>query len=144
DVGSFEVEIHNYMGPYTYQVFRSDGTPFGGLQTGNTDTSLVIENLPGGSYYIEITETDRPFCTDRSNVVTILAPEAPITAVITEESNVSCDNDQGSILVVPSGGKGPYTITITDSGNQTFTENVYGAYLFSGLSAGTFTVTITD
>ena len=141
--GSFSVAINNYSGDYDYQVFR-DGSPFGTLQSGNTGTPLVINNLPGGVYYVLITGTDHPFCPDDSNRVTINAPEAPISAVVTEESNVSCDNDSGSILVTPADGKGPYTITIDDGAGQRATQTVHGAYLFSGLSAGAFTITVTD
>ncbi|MEZ4968401.1 MAG: hypothetical protein R2814_01810 [Flavobacteriaceae bacterium] len=143
--GSFNVNIANYTGGYNYQVFLANGTPYSGILSGNTATPLVIDNLLGGSYYVQITETDlnSTFCSDTSNAVTILTPEAPITAVVSEESNVSCDNDMGSILVDPSGGKGPYTITIA-SATQTFTQAGVYAHLFNGLSAGTFNVTVID
>src|SRR5690606_5275253 len=120
--GSFSVEIKNYVGTYDYQVFRSDGTPVGAGFSGtdeHTDSGLLeISGLPGGTYYVVITGTEHPFCVDESTRVTINAPEAPISAVVTEASNVSCDNDSGSILVEPSGGKGPYTITIDDGDGQ--------------------------
>jgi gliding motility-associated-like protein len=143
--GSFSVDIANYTGGYNYQVFLANGTPYSGILSGNTATPLVIDNLLGGSYYVQITETDlnSTFCSDTSNAVTILSPEAPITAVVSEESNVSCDNDKGSILVDPSGGKGPYTITIA-SATQTVTQAGVYAYLFNDLSAGTFNVTVID
>ncbi|MBO0591260.1 T9SS type B sorting domain-containing protein [Cellulophaga sp. E16_2] len=143
--GSFNVTIANYTGGYDYQVFRADGTPYSGILSGNTGTALVVDDLPGGSYYVQIIETDATstFCTDNSNAVTINAPEFPITAVVSEQSNVTCDGNRGSILVDPSGGKGPYTITIA-SATQTFTETGVQAHIFTGLSAGNFAVTITD
>ncbi|WP_025616278.1 T9SS type B sorting domain-containing protein [Cellulophaga baltica] len=143
--GSFNVTIANYTGGYDYQVFLSNGTAYSGILSGNTGTALVIDDLPGGSYYVQITETDATstLCADNSNVVTINAPEFPITAVVSEQANVSCDNDRGSILVDPSGGKGPYTITIA-SATQTFTQVGVQAYIFTGLSAGNFAITITD
>ncbi|MCR1023178.1 T9SS type B sorting domain-containing protein [Cellulophaga baltica] len=143
--GSFNVAIANYTGGYDYQVFLSNGTAYSGILSGNTGTALVIDDLPGGSYYVQITETDATstLCADNSNVVTINAPEFPITAVVSEQANVSCDNDRGSILVDPSGGKGPYTITIA-SATQTFTQVGVQAYIFTGLSAGNFAITITD
>ncbi len=143
--GSFNVSIANYTGGYNYQVFRADGTSVSAVLSGNTSTPLVIDNLLGGSYYVQIIETDAgsTFCSDNSNAVTILTPEFPITAVISEQSNVTCDNTRGSILVDPSGGKGPYTVTIT-SATQSFTQAGVDAYIFTGLSAGNFTVSVTD
>jgi len=143
--GSFNVTIANYTGGYNYQVFRADGSLFGGPQSGNTSTPLIISDLPGGSYYVQITETDvlSTLCSDNSNAITINAPEFAISAIMVEEANVNCTNDQGKILVDPSGGKGPYSINIA-SATQNFTQTGVHAYIFPNLSAGTFDVTITD
>lgn len=150
DDGSFSVAINNYTGNYAYQVYDINDNPVLGAGfsgTGNTGTALPpISNLSGGVYYIRVTATDAPLCEDDSNVITVLAPSAPITAIVREEPNpfsVTCSNDQGRLLVDPTGGKGPYTITI-DSGSQNFTETNVEAFIFQGLSAGSFHVTITD
>jgi len=145
DDGSFSVAITNYTGNYDYQVYDSNDNPVAGFSgSGNGGVALApISNLPEGVYYIRITETDAPFCVADSNRITITAPDAPITAVISEEASVTCTNDQGMVLVDPEGGIGPYTITIT-SPTQTFTEVGVEAYIFEGLSEGTFNVTITD
>ncbi len=150
DAGSISVAINNYSGGYDYQVYQvlgSGNVPLAGPGFSGSDSvnPLIISNLTGGSYYVQITETDpnSTFCTDDSNAVTILAPSAPITAVVREEANVSCDNDKGKILVDPSGGQAPYTITIT-SATQSFTQTGVGAYIFTDLSAGNFDITITD
>ncbi|MDT7828895.1 T9SS type B sorting domain-containing protein [Pricia sp. S334] len=144
DDGSFSVAINNYTGNYDYQVFAIADTPIGGVVSTDTSTPLIISNLPGGSYYIRVTATDAPQCADGSNVITINAPSDPITADIREEANVTCSNDQGRILVDPTGGEGPYTITIDDSGTQNFTETNVEAFIFEGLSAGSFHITVTD
>lgn len=143
DDGSFAVAINNYTGNYDYQVFDQNDNAITGVFSTNTATPLIIPNLPGGIYYVSITETDAPFCVEDSNRITITAPDAPITATVTEEASVSCSNDQGSILVDPEGGVGPYTITIT-SPSQTFMQSGVEAFIFDGLSAGTFNVSITD
>jgi len=144
DDGSFSVAINNYTGNYDYQVFDIADTPIGGVVSSDTSTPLTISNLPGGSYYIRITATDAPRCEDDSNGITINAPRNPISAVIREEANVTCSNDQGKLFVEPTGGEGPYTITIDDSGTQSFTETNVEAFIFEGLAAGSFHVTITD
>ncbi|WP_299533646.1 T9SS type B sorting domain-containing protein [Ulvibacterium sp.] len=145
DDGSFAVAINNYTGNYDYQVYDVNDNPVAGFAgSGNGAVPLApISNLPEGVYYIRITETEAPFCVEDSNRITITAPDAPITATITEETSVSCSNDHGSILVDPEGGIGPYTITIT-SPSQTFTQTGVEAYIFPGLAAGTFSVSIAD
>ncbi len=148
DDGSFSIAINDYTGNYAYQVYDINDNPIVGAGfsgTGNTVAALPpITNLPGGVYYLRVTATDAPLCEDDSNVITVLAPSAPITATIREESSVSCSNDQGRILIDPTGGEGPYTIVLDDTTSQTYTETNVEAFIFEGLSAGSFHVTITD
>ena len=149
--GSFQITaIDNYTGTYNYQVYDSNDNIVPGpayMGSGDTSTPLApFRDLLGGVYYVRITETEAPFCFDDSGVITILEPDAAVTANIEEQPrafSVSCSNDQGRLLVDPEGGEGPYTITI-DSGTQTFTETNVEAFIFSGLSAGNFNVTVTD
>ncbi|WP_343486871.1 T9SS type B sorting domain-containing protein [Allomuricauda sp. d1] len=149
DDGSFSITISDYVGDYSYQVYDSSDNPLPGAGfsgTGNTGTVLPpITNLSGGVYYIRITQTDAPFCVEDSNNITIIAPDAPITAAVSEEANVTCSNDQGVILVDPEGGQGPYTIVLDNTTTaQSYTETNVEAFMFNGLSAGTFDITITD
>ncbi|CAM4149733.1 T9SS type B sorting domain-containing protein [Zobellia roscoffensis] len=148
DDGSFSVTINNYTGPYSYQVYDINDIPVVGAGfsgTGNTSTPLTISNLAGGTYYVRITETNAPLCDDDSNVITVLAPSAPITAAISEEANVSCTNDQGEILIDPTGGEGPYTIRLENTTTSAvYTETNVEAFIFRNLSAGDFHVTVTD
>ncbi len=148
DDGSFSVNITDYVGTYDYQVFNANNNPIAGqLGSGNTSTALPpITGLPGGSYYVRITQTQAPFCVENSNVITILAPEAPISALISIESSVSCSNDQGSILVNPEGGNGPYTITLTNitTGQAPNVQTNVSAFLFTNLSAGDFDLVVED
>ncbi|MEO1148989.1 MAG: hypothetical protein AAFY26_25790, partial [Cyanobacteria bacterium J06638_22] len=145
DDGSVQVTVNNYPDNYDYQVFDNDDNPVAGFAgSGNGSTTLpAITGLPAGVYYVRVTETQAPFCEEDSNTFTITAPDAPISATIIEQANVSCSNDQGSLLVDPQGGEGPYDITVT-SPAQNFTENRVAAFIFDGLSAGTFNVTVTD
>ena len=148
DDGSFGFAINNYTGNYSYQVYDNSNNPVPGAGfsgTGNTATPLIISNLPGGVYYVRITETDAPFCETDSNAITILAPEAPITATVSEQASPSCTNDQGSILVDPEGGTAPYTIVLNNTTTaQTYTQNNVEAYILTGLSGGDYNITITD
>ena len=145
--GSLEINITGYTGTYDYQVFDSSDNPIGAVVS--TDTSInprPITGLSGGNYYVRITETTVPFCNDDSNIVTILSPDMPLTEVTAVRSEVECTNDQGEISIVPSGGYAPYDITLTN----TTTGEVYPtavdvqAVIFSGLSAGDYTVEVED
>ena len=147
DDGSFSIAINNYIGDYNYQVYDVNDNPVAGYSgSGNTGTTLApFTNLPGGVYYVRVSATDAPMCDDDSNSITILSPSAPITATISEESSVSCSNDQGSILIDPTGGEGPYTIRLeNNTTSQVYTETNVEAFIFTGLSAGNFHATITD
>ncbi|RRQ50039.1 DUF11 domain-containing protein [Maribacter algicola] len=142
--GELEINITGYTGNYNYQIFDAAGNPVGGVVS--TDTSVnprVVGGLSGGNYYVTITETDVPFCSEDTNMVTIASPDMALTAVVDVLSQPTCTNDRGEIRVVPEGGFGPYTISITN-GTNTFTENNVYANVFNGLSAGTYDITVTD
>ncbi len=145
--GSFGITIANYTGTYTYQVFDNANNPVAGqFGIGSTATALPpITNLPGGVYYVRITQTQAPFCVERSNVITVLAPSAPIAVVPVEVLGVSCSNDQGSISVIPTGGSAPYTIDWTNATTgQSGSRASVAGFVFSGLAAGDYMFTVTD
>lgn len=147
DDGSFDITVSNYTGNFSYQVYDIMNNPVAGQSgTGNTATTLPpITGLPGGVYYVTVTQTQAPFCVENSNAITIIAPDAPITAVISEEASVSCTNDQGRLLISANGGEGPYTIVLNNTTTgQVYTQNNSSAHIFTDLSAGDFAITITD
>ena len=122
------------------------GAQFSG--TGNYGYALAshIRDFQGGVYYVRVTATDAPACDDDSNYFTINAPADAITAIVREEANVTCSNDQGKILVDPDGGQGPYTIRLADRVTDVEIDIVTGvsAHIFEGLSAQDIHVTVTD
>ncbi|MGB6151269.1 MAG: T9SS type B sorting domain-containing protein, partial [Pricia sp.] len=147
DEGSFGLTVNGYTGPYNYQVFDNNDVAVAGFSgSGDTSTALPpITGLSGGVYYVRVTATGAPRCDDDSNYVTILAPRNPITAIVREEANVTCSNDQGKLFVDPTGGKGPYTINLENTTtSQTYTETNVNAFIFENLNAGDYHVTVTD
>ncbi|MDE3742182.1 T9SS type B sorting domain-containing protein, partial [Maribacter polysaccharolyticus] len=144
--GALEITIDGYSGAYDYQVYDSNDTPIGALV--NTDTSVnprTISGLSGGNYYVRVTETAAPLCSDDSNTVTISSPDMALTETTTVLSGVECTDDQGEISVNPSGGYAPYDITLTNTTTGiTDTFNAVTRAVFSGLSAGNYSVTIVD
>ena len=109
---------NNGVGPYTYQ-------------WNNGQTGATANNLIAGTY--TVTVTDAIGCTG-SNSYSIGEPTV-LDASITSTTDVSCQGNDGKATVAPTGGTGPYTY-LWNSGST----NANG----TGLTLGTFTVTVTD
>lgn len=97
----------------------------------NTATTSSITGLSAGTY--NVTVTDDNGCTATQSA-TITQPSAiNVSAIITDES---CSGEgDGAIDITISGGQSPYTYSWSNSAS---TEDV------SGLSGGTYSVTIAD
>src|SRR5690606_16659043 len=118
--GSAMVTVSGGTAPYTYSWSPSGGT------------AATASGLTAGTY--TVTVTDGNLCTT-TRTSTIAQPTA-LTAT-TSQVNVSCNNgSDGSALVTVSGGTAPYTYSWSPSGGTAATA--------SGLTAGTYTVTVTD
>jgi gliding motility-associated-like protein len=144
--GALEVDVTGYAGTYNYEIFTAAGVSTGITGAGDTATNpLTISGVSGGNYFVRITETAAPLCVEDSNIITIISPDMPLTATINEIANVTCTNDQGEIIVDPEGGYPPYDIVLTNTTTAAvYTVNDVNSYLFTGLSAGNFTIVITD
>ncbi len=96
-------------------------------QTGATAT-----NLPVGTYTVTI--TNGIGCTTTSSVSITQPPPLAVSAAVT---NVSCAaGNNGTVSSTPAGGTSPYTYVWSPGGQTTSS--------ISGLTAGTYTVTVTD
>ncbi|MBV1929053.1 MAG: SprB repeat-containing protein, partial [Gammaproteobacteria bacterium] len=139
--GEIELTITGYIGGYTYQLLDSTGTPIGNPVIANTSTNpQVINGLPTGNYSVDIVETETPFCTTSSNVVSIGSPPIPLLLEIAETSNVTCNNNQGVITALASGGTNPYEYELTGDATIPYSEN----NTFTDLSSGTYNVNTRD
>lgn len=145
--GEVEINIIGYTGTYQYEVFDAAGNSV--IPATASDTNVNprrIGGLSGGNYYVTITETDVPFCSEDTNMVTIMSPDMDLTAAIAILSQPTCTDDQGEILIDPSGGYAPYDIVMTNTttGQPAYTATDVQAIIFTGLSAGNFDITVTD
>src|SRR5690606_22009259 len=76
---------------------------------------------------------------------TIISPSAELEVVPLEVASVTCTNDQGEILIDPTGGYAPYDIVLTNtSTSQVYNMDNVPSYIFTGLSAGDYEVRVTD
>jgi hypothetical protein len=115
--GSIDLSVIGGTGPYVYS-------------WSNGSTAQDITNLAGGSY--TVTVTDVLGCT-ASTFVTITEPTA--LSLTTTSTDEMMGND-GTAAVTTSGGTAPYSITWQPGGFTTAA--------ISGLTAGLYTVTVTD
>lgn len=119
--GSATVTASGGTGTYTYS-----WSPRGG-------TAATATGLTAGTYTVSITDANNCLLTEQ---VTITAPAA-IVANITSQTDVACNGTStGSATLSVTGGTGPYTYAWSPFGGTAATA--------TGLSAGRYTVTITD
>lgn len=139
--GAFEIDVTNYSGAYTYQVFNSAGVSVNGIVTANTTTNPeVVSGIEGGNFTVTLTQTESPFCTVISNLITIDSPISALSLLATETSNVSCDDNIGTITAIASGGWGTYEYELTGAATVAYSSNG----TFTNLSAGNYTVNVRD
>jgi len=118
--GSATVSASGGTPPYTYSWSPSGGSDTtANFLTAGTHTVTVIDDAP---------------CT---SIISVIISEPPqLTATFTDSIDVLCFGDStGSATVTPVGGVPPYTYTWSVSGSDSIADS---------LSAGTYTVTVTD
>ncbi|MFN6036983.1 MAG: T9SS type A sorting domain-containing protein [Bacteroidota bacterium] len=119
--GSVSLSVTGGTTPYTYS--WSSG-----------QTTQNISNLPAGVYSVSVTCATGCLATSTYSITEPIVLSASISA----QSNVSCNaGNNGSATVIASGGTGAYIYTWNTSPVQTTATAI-------GLTAGSYTVTITD
>ncbi|MFC4144157.1 DUF7507 domain-containing protein, partial [Pedobacter mendelii] len=101
----------------------------------NGATTATASNLAAGNY--TVTVTDANGCTN-SKTVTIAQPSAALSISISAQTNVNCfGSGTGSATALASGGTSPYNYSWN-------TSPVQASATANNLSAGSYTVTVTD
>ncbi|MEL6656366.1 MAG: T9SS type A sorting domain-containing protein [Bacteroidota bacterium] len=133
ETGSIQVNIDGGTAPY---VLNWNG-PVSGTQTYNTGGVYVLDNLPGGTY--TLTLTDDNGCTETETVVINTgSPVQVITALIYNECG-----QYNTIWVDIVGGTPPYTVTWEGGQDGSATTSTQG-YEIEDLPPGTYKVTVID
>jgi large repetitive protein len=111
------------LAPYSYSV---DGGPY---QAGGTFTGLSI-----GNHTVRI--RDALLCT--FDLQFIINQPLPLSGAVSAQTNVSCfGGSDGSATIAASGGVQPYQYRLNAGPLQ-------GSNVFTGLSAGSYTITVLD
>jgi hypothetical protein len=121
--GSATVGVKYGNSPYTY------------TWSPNVSTTATATGLTAGTYSVTI--TDATGCTGTVAIVTITQPASAIRDSVSIQTNVVCNGSStGSATIGVKGGTSPYTYLWTPTSKTTATV--------TGLSAGNYTVTVTD
>jgi uncharacterized repeat protein (TIGR01451 family) len=129
------------QGPFYYQI--STSPPATPMNSGSTpNTSYTFSNLSAGNYNVYVA-----FGTGATWSGNVTITEPPVLASsIVNVTHLLCNNDMsGSLTVIPNGGTPPYTIALNGPTNANLsTTNPGMPYLFTNLSAGFYSVLLTD
>lgn len=118
--GAIDVEVTGGVAPLTYS-----------WDSGQTTEDL--SGLSSGTYTLTI--TDNSGCSITAGPYTVNNSSGTLSATLNSSTDETCSNGGGSIDIDVTGGATPYSYSW--SSGQT-TEDI------SGLSAGTYTLTVTD
>ncbi|QXP74030.1 T9SS type B sorting domain-containing protein [Tenacibaculum sp. AHE15PA] len=155
--GSIDISFDastTYGGVYDYEVLDTSGNSLAIPITGTGISGVTTETITGllaGTYYVEITMTDTPFCTEPTNQFTINQPTAVISVTGVVNPGVSCTGiADATITATGADGFGGYTYQL----EETLTPNVaIVGYdfatngtnnVFTGLAAGNYTIRVRD
>ena len=141
-----------YTGNFTFRVYQTNGTPAdpsddgiairNGNSTGFGPTAPV--NVPAGNYRVEVVQDGFPSCT-QNRIFSITTPSAALGLEPVVYQEAGCTNDMGTANIKPTGGVGPYTITIVNNVTMvSTTETNVNSFIFQNLDAGEYSVTIED
>ena len=115
-----------------------------GVASGNNN--FTLSNLAPGTYTIVASATSDAPLASCSQSMTVVITEPSVLSIPAvggvSSTNIICFGAaNGTITVTATGGTAPYTYTISGPGANT-TGAISG--VFTGLTAGTYTVTVTD
>ncbi|PBJ12757.1 T9SS type B sorting domain-containing protein [Flavobacterium sp. ACN6] len=114
--GELTIDVIDYRGHYTYQIFNANVAVTGASGSANSATVNPL-TIPfglgaGSAYMVVITQTDYPFCPVTSNIVEVEQPPIlDITGLNPTVKNQNC-NTAGAVITIDetqiTGGSGEY------------------------------------
>jgi large repetitive protein len=141
--GTLTAIVNGYTGNFTYDIVREDGTIF----LSGSNNPISITGLSVGNYTVKVmipNTNSYVDCTKISNVINISSPPIAIGLVVSQTSNVTCDNNAGTIVAEGSGGTLPYLYQLESMPSGTVLTAFSGQNSFINLAAGNYKVKIKD
>ncbi len=141
--GTLSFVVNGYTGNFTFDVIREDGT----IQSSGTNATTNVTGLTIGNYSVNVTIPNTSTyvsCSAISNVITIVSPPSAIQLNINQTSNVTCNNNAGTILAIGSGGTLPYQYQLEKMPLGVIEVAFGNQSSFTGLPAGDYKVKIKD
>ncbi|MGN0032513.1 MAG: C10 family peptidase [Candidatus Limimorpha sp.] len=124
-------------GTYTYDIFRNGST----IATNYTQTSYNDNNLAVGTYNYSVKTNYYGGQSNASNTATAVVNNNALAVTVTNVLPPACHGgDDGSVTVNASNGTPPYIYYM----NGQSSPSTNGSYTFGNLSAGTYTVSVSD
>jgi hypothetical protein len=121
--GSATVIASGGTTPYTYTWMPSGGS------------NATASDLSAGTYTVIVNDANG--CTGTSGIATVtITQPVPLTDSLVVSNTISCNSSTGSASIYVTGGTGAYTYLWSPGGGTTSSE--------TGLTNGTYTVTVTD
>ncbi|MDA7849397.1 SprB repeat-containing protein, partial [Flavobacteriaceae bacterium] len=114
------------------------------IETYNGSNSFILSGLPAGTYTIVV--TDQNNC-DADQVIEVVIEEPQeITYTIDQTTLLDCFGDSdGEITITVSGGTPGYSLSLTGTSTAFSTITSDGdSYTFTGLTVGSYAITIQD
>lgn len=143
--GAFDITVSGYTGNYDYNIYDDTTTL---LSSGSSNTStnpLTLNGLPAGNYSVQIIATETPYCETITNVINISSPISPLTLVVQQASDVTCNiPGLGTINTEADGGNGTYEYQLVNTTTNTTIQPFGTNNIFTNLDAGTYVVTVRD
>lgn len=110
--------------------------------TGTPPNPYTFTNLIINNYQIRV--KDGNSCQAAAQNIAV-GGAANATIVISNQVNVFCNGGStGSFRATVSGGSTPYTVVMKNASNATIVGTGSNPYDYTGLAAGTYTVSVTD
>lgn len=121
-------------GTYTYNIYRNGDM----IASNKTQTTYADNGLSGGTYNYTVKTNYYGGLSDASNTATATIPGLLISAT---GVNPACHGgNDGFVEALASGGTPPYVYNMAGQ----VSPSTSGSYVFNGISAGTYTVSVQD
>lgn len=145
--GAFSFEVSGFASDFTYEVFdvANTSTSYSQLQSSTSTGPILIDTLPGGAYYVVVTDNTTG-CFRNSERITIQSPIFALELSLEISREIRCDpaND-AEVIATATGGWGGYQFQLTNTATGTIVQAYDSIAIFEGLEAGaTYEVSVLD